>query len=103
MSSLPLGNGGQYLYAGKGPKSNHNFVNLQCGGIQRGPGPCEGHQEKGHYQQHPRHHDHRHARAARMVTCYFRILIPSVCEMRRRRKETAKRADLEKDIFLTKS
>ena len=35
-SSLPLGHGGQYLYAGNGPKSNHSFIDLHCGGLQRG-------------------------------------------------------------------
>ena len=102
MSSLPLGHGGQYLCAGNGPKNNHNFVNLHCGGLQQGPGPREGHQEEGHYQQHPPHHDHCHAKVARMATCYFRILFQSVCEMRRRRKETAKRADMDKRQFLDK-
>ena len=39
------------------------------GGVPRGPGPCEGHQEEGHHQH--------LAIAARMATCYFRILSPS--------------------------
>ena len=81
---MPLGHGGHYLYEGDGPKSNHNFVNLHCGGLERVRSPCEGHQEEGHYQQHPPQHDHCHARVARMATCYFRILFQSVRKMRRR-------------------
>ena len=38
-----------------------------------------------------------------MATCYFWILFPAVCKMRRRQKETAKRADIQKDFFLTTS
>ena len=47
-----------------GRKSNHNFVNFHHRGLQRGPGPADGHQEKGHDQQHPHHHHLHDARAA---------------------------------------
>ena len=52
------------MILGKGPKSNHNFVNLHHGGLQRGPGSADGHQEEGLDQQHHHHHDLHVALAA---------------------------------------
>ena len=64
--SLPLGHGGHYLYVGIGLKSSRYSVNLHSGGLQRGPGPADGHQEEGHGQQHHHHHDFHDARAIKL-------------------------------------
>ena len=51
---------------GIGPKSSRYLVNLHSGGLQRGPGPADGHQEEGHDQQHLHHHDFHDAIAAKL-------------------------------------
>ena len=64
-SSLPLGHGGQYLYAENGPKSSCYSVNLHHGGLQQEPGPADGDQEDEHDQEFHHQHDLYDARAAK--------------------------------------
>ena len=51
---------------GIGPKSSLYSVDLHSGGVQRGPGPADGHQEEGRDQQHHHHHDFHDARATKL-------------------------------------
>ena len=71
--SLPLGHGGDCLWAGTGPSNYHKLTNFHSRYLQQGPGPCDGLQEEGHDQQQQCHHDHLDARAARMEPHYSRI------------------------------
>jgi hypothetical protein len=44
--SLPLGQGGDCLWAGTGPSNYHDLTNFYSRCLQQGPGPCDGLQEK---------------------------------------------------------
>ena len=76
---LPLGHGGDCLWAGTGPSNYHNLNNFHSRYLQQGPGPCDGLQEEGQDQQQQCHHDHLDARAARMEPHCSRILFQAVC------------------------
>ena len=53
----------QCLCLADGPKNSCYTVNLNSGGLQRGQGPADGHQDED--QQHHHHHDLHVSRAAK--------------------------------------